>query len=136
MFLRQRKLKSYARIRNAENITKRLYLVNHMRSYMQRKIYKNNCPSSVEYHVECVFVFGSFFRHLWNISSNDYLKWFSTGKPKGQEKILPLAILRCGKCFKRKHKNREYVIKHEIANSFCVKSHSKKFISTATNMWK
>ena len=101
---------------------------------MQKKIYKNNCPSSVEYHVECVFVFGSFFRHLWNISSNDYLKWFSTGKPKGQEKILPLAILRCGKCFKRKHKNREYVIKHEIANSFREKNHSKKFISSATNM--
>ena len=43
--------------------------------------------------------FGSFFRHLWNISSNDYLKWFSTGKPKGQEKIHPQAISRCGMCF-------------------------------------
>ena len=54
--------------------------------------------------------FGSFFRHLWNISSNDYLKWFSTGKPKGQEKIHPQAISRCGMCFTKKHKDNKYVI--------------------------
>ena len=90
MFLRQRKLKSYARIRNAENITKRLYLVNHMRSYMQRKIYKNNCPSSVEYHVECVFVLEASFDIYGIYRLMIILNGFQLGNQKDR-KTTPLS---------------------------------------------
>ena len=90
MFLRQQKLKSYARIRNAENITKRLYLVNHMRSYMQRKIYKNNCPSSVEYHVECVFVLEASFDIYGIYRLMIILNGFQLGNQKDR-KTTPLS---------------------------------------------
>ena len=82
--------------------------------------------------------FGSFFRHLWNISSNDYLKWFSTGKPKGQENYSPKQFWGVASVLLEKHKkNSKHVIKHQVANIFCEKYNYSKLLITETkiNMW-
>ena len=64
------------------------------------------------------------------------LNGFQLGNQKDRKKYSPKQFWGVASALKENNKNREYVIKYEIANSFCVKNHSKKLISTATNMWK